>query len=218
MKKVIYTIAVSSIFGLFLNSCGEKKETKEVVVEDVVSEVKTACVYSLENESVEVNWTAFKLSEKVGVAGTFDTISVSGFLEGKEELSAALENMSFVASVNSTNSNSPDRDVKIKEQFFGTMEMTTAITGRIESITSDGNGMLLINMNGMEVSTPFTWTHLDNLFSLNATIDINDWNAGESLSALNTVCEALHTGVDGISKLWPDVEISAQATIKQICE
>jgi hypothetical protein len=43
---------------------------------------------------------------------------------------------------------------------------------------------------------------------MNATMDVSNWNALEALASLNKVCEALHTGSDGVSKTWSEVTLN----------
>ena len=43
-------------------------------------------------------------------------------------------------------------------------------------------------------------------------------DAKPSLDSLNGVCTAVHTGKDGVSVLWPDVEIEVFADFKSDCE
>jgi len=221
MKKIFYTLILGGLVSMSLNSCGEKEqekknEEKETIEEPVV--VEKVCTYELENESLKLNWTAYKYNEKAGVGGAFDTVSVTGFDSEKETLSEALMNVKFSLSTGSTNTNNPDRDTKIKDSFFGAMENSLEITGYIESIMPNGEGVMVIFMNGQKVRAPFAWTYEGELFSLKATVDVNDFNGTGALEALNKVCEDLHKGEDGVSVLWPNVDVSAEAIIKEVCK
>jgi len=221
MKKLIYTVILGGLLTLTLNSCGEKKEQKKeekkTITQDTVIVEKT-CTYSLDNESVKLNFTAFKYTEKAGVGGGFDTLEVSSFDEEKTTISEALMNVKFSIVTGSTNTNNPDRDSKIKDSFFGSMKNSTEITGYIESIRPDGEGVILISMNGEDVRGPFAWTYENGSFSLTATVDVHNFAGADALAALNGVCEDLHKGEDGLSILWPNVDVVVEATIKEICE
>lgn len=220
MKKTFYTITLFGSILIGLNACGEEsKETKEEANNTLETKIpEKKCTYSLDTESVKLSWTAFKYTEKAGVGGAFDTVQVSGFEEGKTTIYEAVMNVKFNLSTGSTNTNNPDRDAKIKESFFGTMENSSEITGYIESIMPNGEGIILINMNGQDVRGPFTWTYAEEIFSLKATINVGNFNGNASLTALNKVCEDLHKGEDGASILWPEVEVSVEAMIKEVCE
>ena len=43
-----------------------------------------------------------------------------------------------------------------------------------------------------------------------------DWNADAGLAALNNECEELHKGEDGISKLWPDVNVTVVSRLQTL--
>jgi hypothetical protein len=46
----------------------------------------------------------------------------------------------------------------------------------------------------------------DTLF-LTTYLDLMQWNGVEALNSWKTECYELHTGRDGISILWPDVDV-----------
>ena len=58
----------------------------------------------------------------------------------------------------------------------------------------------------------------ENRLKLSTTINVPDWDTQPSLDSLNGVCSVLHTGKDGSSVLWPDVEIEVFADFKSDCE
>lgn len=225
MKKSILTLAV---FGtVFMTSCGseDKKEENEEVAVETTEEVVENCHYELEENRVAVSWTAYKYTEKAGVGGAFDEVKVEGFNAEKDNIVFAIGSAQFSIPVSSTNTNNPDRDGKIKEHFFGTMNETDELTGYISSMSADGNeegtagsGNLMIKMNNAENEVPFTWTYENDTIVLNAEMDVNNWGAEASVTALNDVCKDLHTGEDGVSKLWPNVSLKATAVVHRVCE
>jgi len=44
-----------------------------------------------------------------------------------------------------------------------------------------------------------------------------DWSGGDAIAALNSVCEDLHKGADGESKLWSVVELNIEASLDKNC-
>ena len=54
-------------------------------------------------------------------------------------------------------------------------------------------------------------TELQAMFSL-------DKIGQESIDSLGVVCEAKHTGPDGVNKLWEDVELVIRTTLVKTCE
>ena len=218
MKKLFIAAGIISSTVLFV-SCGETEKTEEKKEAPLDTAIETKpCLLTLDNENVVVNWTAFKLSEKVGVGGTFDSVVVSGVNDNETILGAAV-NAQFDIYTASVNSNNPERDMKISNSFFGTMANTESISGKVVSLNDGGSGAILLTMNGVEKEIAFEWKATsENRLKLSTAINVNDWNAKPSLDSLNGVCTAVHTGKDGVSVLWPDVEIEVFADFKSDCE
>jgi len=240
MKKIIIATGIISSILLFV-ACGETEETKQLeqfdsiydslnnVAEtkrkesgglgtDLSKEATKSCLLTLDNENVVVNWTAFKLSDKVGVGGTFDSVVVSGVTDN-ETMAGAAATAQFDIYTASVNSNNPERDYKISDSFFGTMVNTATISGKVVSLSADGSGAISLTMNGVEKEIDIEWKATsEKRLKLSTAINVNDWNAKPSLDSLNGVCTAVHTGKDGVSVLWPDVEIEVFADFKSDCE
>ena len=218
MKKLFIAAGIISSTALFV-SCGETEKTEEKKEAPLDTAIETKpCLLTLDNENVVVNWTAFKLSEKVGVGGTFDSVVVSGVNDNETILGAAV-NAQFDIYTASVNSNNPERDMKISNSFFGTMANTESISGKVVSLNDGGSGAILLTMNGVEKEIALEWKATsENRLKLSTAINVNDWNAKPSLDSLNGVCTAVHTGKDGVSVLWPDVEIEVFADFKSDCK
>jgi hypothetical protein len=73
-------------------------------------------------------------------------------------------------------------------------------------------------MNKIKKDVVGEYTLEDANFSFTATIDVLDWKAGSAITALNTTCKDLHTGADGKSKLWSEVDLSFTTTLKKECK
>ena len=61
------------------------------------------------------------------------------------------------------------------------------------------------------------YTVNDATIKLTGEIDLVDFKAEEAVASLNKICEALHTGADGISKTWSTVELAIETTLKKEC-
>ena len=164
-------------------------------------------VYTL--GEVLIKWTAFKHTAKAQVGGAFKSAVVKGFTESTN-LNTAVSGVTFEIPVNSTSTNDTVRDYKIVNSFFKTMVNTDNITGKIISLDNNGNGLLAINMNNVEVQKSFSW-EMDQTTKeiyIKTAIDVLNWGAQSSLDALNEVCLEQHTGPDGKNILWPNVDIT----------
>jgi hypothetical protein len=219
MKKIIIATGIISSMLLFVG-CGETEKTKSLdeLGTDLSKKDTKPCLLTLDNKNVVVNWTAFKLSDKVGVGGTFDSVVVSGVTDNETMVGAAAT-AQFDIFTGSVNSNNTERDYKISDSFFGTMVNTATISGKVVSLNDDGSGAISLTMNGVEKEIDVAWKATsESRLKLSTAINVNDWNAQPSLDSLNGVCTAVHTGTDGVSVLWPDVEIEVFADFISDCE
>ena len=206
--------------ALALSACGSeggneasKTEKKEIKLAEEV------CNYSYNAESVTASWTAFKFTEKAGVGGKFDSVivSTSGSVDSPEKM---LGELKFEIPISSTNTNNPDRDMKIIEYFFGTLSNTEMISGNIVSAkgnNEEGTAMVNLSMNDKTFQQEVNYKIEGAQVSLMGTIDVGNWNGNDAIAALNKVRDDLHKGEDGISKLWPTVDISIVALLDKSC-
>jgi len=178
------------------------------------------CTYSFQPKDTNLGFAAFKFTEKVRVEGKFDKFQVLGNPSGKDLVDFGRK-VKFKIEVDSINTGNPERDGKIKKFFFGEMKKTSEITGYFRNIqlnSNSGNAELILKMNQQERTIPINFTLNDNQLSLKGTLDVLQWNAKNSLEALNKECHALHIGKDGVSKLWSEVEIFLTTTLLKTCK
>ncbi len=193
-----------------LASCGGQ-QTEQPAIEQ-----QRVCQYSYNHDSTSVKWTAYKFTEKAGVSGTFDTVRVTGTAAEQMDWTMVFSNAVFSIPVSSINSTVPDRDMKIKQHFFGTMSATTALEGRVVSLGMD-SAIVEIAMNGATVPVSMSVRNEANIVKLEGVIDLTTWNALKSVNALNKVCYDLHKGSDGVSKLWPEVKLEIRTVLTEKC-
>lgn len=214
------------LFTLFsLTFCGENTSDTEETEDDATEEVaeekeEKQCKYLYNAQETSVNWAAFKFTEKVEVGGKFDTFEVLSIQEA-ETPKEILETLEFSIETGSVNSNNPDRDKKIKEQFFGTMANTGQITGKIVSLDGDdssGKSKVALTMNEKENEIELDYKIEEEKITLTGTINLEDWEAAPAVTALNEICKELHKGNDGVSKLWSEVTIFISSTLTKECE
>lgn len=198
----------------FMVACGgaeeeaDKESEEEVVVEEV-------CTYKYDENATILTWTAFKLTEKIGVDGSFDEINVVA--NESEDMFGVLTGATFEIPVVSVNSQDPVRDPKIRDSFFGTMDSTLSIIGTVISI--DGNGASIsITMNGVTVEYSGEVKVEEETITMTTTIDILDFDGQASIDEIGKVCEAKHTGEDGVNKFWSDVNVAVQTKLIKECK
>jgi polyisoprenoid-binding protein YceI len=211
MKKTgLNFILIASI--ALLQGCSSEPD-----VENEVAPVeKKACFYSYNSGTANLEWTAYKFTEKTPVKGTFTDIVVEG-IETSDDPRAIYESMKFTINTKSVSSNNDERDGKISETFFGTVN-TPAITGKVKSLGKDGEAVIEITMNGVTKDVRGEYTLNQAKFAFNTSIDLMNWDMGNGLERLNTLCHDLHIGKDGVSKLWSEIGLSFTSELISDCD
>lgn len=213
------------ILSITLFSCQEEKKdqtNKESKEEKFVFEQD--CTYRIDIGNAQANWTAFKLAEKVGVNGTFTAISIDPKkADSPEEILDGLVANVHTSSVNTTD---VDRDKKIVNSFFLTMSDSSQISATFSNVsvsekkdqTVKGTVDIDFTMNGNTVKTPSNFMYDGTKLMVNGSINVNDFQAQNSLAELNKVCEEKHRGDGDKAVTWPDVQFSLSAPLLKSCK
>ncbi|TAE02137.1 MAG: hypothetical protein EAZ97_02735 [Bacteroidetes bacterium] len=212
MKKMF----MIAILPFIMWACGEKKAENQDSKVAVDTTKVQECTYELIKDSARVAWTAFKFTERVGVNGKFDTFMIAGNTSAKTT-DEILKSLSMKVLVSSVNTGNPDRDAKIKKEFFGTMASKDTLSGFVKEVGTDSL-TISFKMNNIEKDIKAAYKISETEISLISMIDVGMWNASKSIAALNKVCKDVHKGADGKSILHPDVKLSISAAINKICK
>ncbi len=226
MKKI--NISLVAIAALFMTACGSGTESTTVSDEKTAEEaapveksMEKVCTFSYDPAATKISWKSFKTSAKVAVGGTFDTFSVDQTVASNSE-SAVFEKATFSVVTASVNSGNVERDPKLIKFFFNSMVSTDTISGGIvkisEAVDGKGAAIIYITMNGQKHEENATYTLEGTVLTLSATLNMAKWEASNAITALNTECKDLHTGDDGVSKLWEEVDIEITTTLAKSCE
>jgi hypothetical protein len=209
MKKSFLNLIVISFF---IGGCTQSSDDATVVKTEAPS-----CNYSYDANASKLDWTAYKTSEKVAVKGTFNTLNVNK-TNRNENMEKVLLGATFEIPSLSVNSQNPERDKKIAEQFFGAMTNTQTISGKITSLN---NGIaqinIVLNETTQNIQGKYTFGN-EGRFALDATIDLKNFKAENAVKSLNDACGKLHAGADGISKLWDEVTLHFETQLKKSCK
>lgn len=188
-----------AMIALFLTACSEKKTQDQAFMIPV-------------QDSVVVEWTAYKTTDKLPVKGNFTTVNLDSYGEGST-VASVLDGAKFSINAMEIATGDESRDVKIKDSFFGLMTEPGVITG--EFVQTGAEWFVKLKMNGVTVEKlPAKVEITDNTAQVTASIQLADFKALEVLEALNTACFDLHIGGDGISKTWDVVDISASVSFE----
>ncbi|WP_109832204.1 YceI family protein [Reichenbachiella versicolor] len=197
----IFKTLLFAVLAVVVMSCSKSAKKETTIAEPVAEAVPSLKV---KTNGASLKWTAYKFTSRSGVGGTFDTLNIEA-----DKISGTAEEIlaggKITIPTSTVNSNNVIRDPKIKASFFGTFN-TSEIKGKILS-AADGKGEIEFTMNGMSANTPYTYAVNDTALVVTTAVDVTTWNGSAAIAALNEVCKGLHTGDDGVSKLWPDVDV-----------
>jgi hypothetical protein len=185
-------------------SCKDTKKNEKISTEEKG--------YTVEEKTTTINWIAYKTTDKVPVKGQFTTLNIENSTKSKTALEA-LNNLKFNIPISSLFTNDTIRDSKLKTFFFGALKNTSLISGTIH-INNETSGTVDIVMNGITQALPITFIISEQMVTLEAVMDLDNWQAQTAIESLNEACKELHTGVDGISKTWSEVKIEVATYLK----
>lgn len=218
MKKIILSIVLGGSVAI-LTSCGGEKHSEKKAETETKADVVQKCSFSIDPTSVKLEWTSFKHTEKTPVGGVFNMMELNNTTI-EETAVETFKNATISINSRTVDSKNDVRDEKIKNSFFGTMEKSDFLTGKIVSLEGEenGNAVIAITMNGIEKNQNFKWSIEESLVKFETELTVEDWSAKPSLDSLNVVCEDLHRGADGLSVLWSTVEVSITAKLNKECK
>ena len=206
MKKLLFLSLILTVF-LTVTSC--KKEKQNTTDNDVA--VKN---YIIDTQNSVINWTAYKTTEKIPVKGVFKTVDIKKSKPAANPIEV-LQDLEFEVPVSGIFSKDSIRDYKLVTYFFGVMDNTLNLSGKV-NIQENGKGNISLTMNGLTKELPFTYEVKGEIIEMNASIDLDTWQAQAAIAALNEVCNEKHKAADGISKTWN--EVALQIEVKTLTE
>lgn len=219
-NQFILFVAICLAIGFTASCTVEKKEGNE---QEIVTKTQTSsttiedCQYSLNRDKTLVSWTAFKTTAKVPVGGRFTAYEINSSVSTSAQPSLLIQGAEFKIDVASANTNNPDRDMKIKKYFFGTLENTARITGKIKEVKGN-KAILSLTMNNKTHDAELNYNIKDDTLQVKGTIDVAKWSGSKAVDALNKICYELHKGEDGVSKLWSEVDVLFKSPLKKECK
>lgn len=212
MRKLL-SISLVATAALFAACSGSPKQAETQETEKTVTTTeKSGRVYSIDTESSKVLWTAYKLTKKIGVNGTFDAHTISGSLTGSS-LDSIIPGLEIAIPIHSLNTQDAARDKKIKETFFAALN-TEVIEGRVSSFGNKKAG-IDFTLNGITKTIEGRYELKKDKFIWEGELNLTDFDGDAALTALNEVCSAKHTDVDGSSPMWPDVALRWVVKLKK---
>jgi polyisoprenoid-binding protein YceI len=220
MKKVLFSVATISL----LIACGESQkpttvETKTIPIDNIAEkQVEKVCKKGYDKKATKIAFGGFKTTQKVEVKGYFKkfTIDSTNVADSPEEIFA---NSTISIPTDYIETNDIGRNRRLREEYFGKMEATQKITGKIIEFDKESSQVKIeLTINAVSNIESFDYKLVGDTLTLNGTIDILNFDGSSALKAINKACEVLHKGADGISKTWSEANIYISTVIKETCE
>ena len=202
MNKLLTLISIAFL-TLQMTSC--KSDIKKESL--TTTEEKNDVLFSVQNADNKINFTAYKTTDKVPVKGMFTKLSVTKGGEANT-IFDAMNGVEFTIPVSSIETNDSSRNFKIQKFFFGIMENTVNLSGKLILEKGTPSGFAEFTMNNVTKKLPFTYTIKNSVFNMTTVINVEQWNGQSAIASLNEACKDLHKGADGISKTWSEVAIT----------
>ncbi|HIA05812.1 MAG TPA: hypothetical protein EYN71_03730 [Flavobacteriales bacterium] len=206
----------------FLISCGRESatETVEGATDDPsVTAPAPECAYTLGDNATNVYWTAYKHTGKIAVKGKMDSVVVTGTETASSPIDA-LTNANVTIYTASINSKDDIRDKKLREIYFGSMTNTKVISGNLLSWEGSGvEGTCTFNLAMNDTAQQVTGSYIvdDVTVQIRFTIEPGSWGVEDAIAKLGAACAEKHTGEDGETVFWPDVDILIEVALNKEC-
>lgn len=213
-RTTLFTLGLSI---LFLTACGSGND-ENTTAEGTDAEAGTteaSCMYRYNEGTSKLTWTGYKTSAKKGVPGSFNEITVSS--EQNEDPQKVIESINFSIKTSSVETNDESRNQKISTLFFDVMN-TPFIEGKIKELKDDGKAVFEIMMNDITIDVEGDYKLDGAMFKWSTDIDVSAWNGLMAVESLNEACKDLHTGEDGVSKTWSEVNLSLEVELLSDCD
>jgi len=178
------------------------------------------CTYSVDPGAIAVTWTAFKFTDKTAVTGRFNTTKVDGPRSASSPIELA-KGLSMEIDGASVETDNPARNATIGEFFFGQFKPGPKIAASVQDVKGDdakGTIDMEITMNGTSRVVPFAYTATpEGVVEAKGAFDMMDFALGDAHASIHRTCEEQHTGKDGVSKTWTDVEVLVKGSFTKRC-
>lgn len=172
------------------------------------------CTYSYKPDSLLIEWTAYKFTEKKGVKASFPVFNLKAPTSAPT-VKDLFEQTSIEIDPQGLESGDAGRNTNLKTAFFKKM-IGSKIKGSIVAF-DPAISKIKIEMNGQAKVVPFRMKIEGAKYLAETDIDVLDFKMKKSLESLNKVCYDLHKGPDGKSKTWSQVSLAISAEVLEAC-
>ena len=204
----------SIVFLFFLISCTDSKREKVVplIDENNVEKINEGS-YSFDSNKAKIIWKGFKTTDRIQVTGQFEQFESSRDMKQFDSLEGLIDGLDFSISTSSSASGDPVRDLNLKDYFFKLLTSNFRLSG---SLGYPNNNLIPVTFNTLLGSKTVELSYFfeNSIVEIKGVIDIGiDLGGIMAYESIHQQCEQLHTGGDGVSKTWSEVEVLVRVPI-----
>ena len=226
--RTLYSLSLTlMLFGCQNDSAPEQapqadnQTTKTADSKSAPPEVASSKSCTYEIKSAKPEWTAYKFTNKAPVGGTFNSYTLSE-TQSATALTKAFDGLSIEIDASSVESNNPQRNTTITEQYFAKFAPQHTLKANVVSSKGDntkGTMNINIEMNGVSKTLPFSYTYesTKGVLEAKSVMDMMDFNLKGPFDSIHEACKTLHTGPDGVAKTWTEVALQVTAEVIETC-
>jgi len=218
MKNLFLFFAIALCFG-----CSSKEKAPQEAKPEVAAPAAPGpqtCSYVTDTQQIKLEWTAYKFTNKTAVKGGFTSVTING-----SNTAATVKDlfMGLSAEVDgkTPDSKDPVRNGNVRDSFFKKMANDGILKAKPVMVDGDdqkGKIDMEIEMNGVKQSIPFEYSVTDGVVTAKAFLDFIPFQLQDPLDSLRKACETNHLGPDGVSKTWPEADLSLTGPLKKDCK
>jgi len=175
------------------------------------------CLYFTEQNAGQLEWTAFKFTEKTPVKGKFTNYKITS--KPNKDPMKLLRTVEIEVDGLRIDSGDASRDSNLHRGFFSLLRKHAKIKGKLKQIPnkSEGKATLELEMNGKKKVFMVPFEKGDSEIVFTGAITAKDFGLEKALENIHRMCEALHTGGDGTPRTWEDFEFKFTLPWKSKC-
>lgn len=165
--------------------------------------------FTLSDNNIQIKWTAYKFSKKLGVEGQFEEFLIEG-VKYNTSIKDMMSDVTIEIATESINTQSTFRDNNILNYFFKRLDNYQHIKAQVVKVQgreTEGKLITAVEFNGTTQELEFDYRVSGQRLLLAADLNLSLWDASKSLVHFEDCCSEYHTGEDGIQVVWPDVSI-----------
>ena len=171
--------------------------------------------FSFDASKAKIIWNGFKTTDRIKVTGQFLEFSSSRNMKQYSSLEELIDGLDFKINTNSSESGDAVRDLNLKDYFFNKLTKNFTLRGTLDL---PNDGLIAVNFKTLlgAKKVYLNYSFDKGMVRIKGVIDMKlDLDGEEAYQSIHKKCEQLHTGLDGVSQTWSEVEVLIRVPIIQ---